>query len=53
MITQGITLQSEAEARDHATHIGAELLRQAAEDMRAQGWDRDDFDRFLRDLLEE
>lgn len=48
-----IQLLSEAQAKDHATHIGSELLRQAVEDLRAHGWDRDDFDRFLRELMEE
>lgn len=48
-----IHLLSEAQARDHEISINEILLRQVAEDLIAQGWERDEFDRFLRELMEE
>jgi hypothetical protein len=52
MTTQGIKLMTEAEAKEDETRASVAGLELAVEELRAQGWTKDDFARALRDMLE-
>lgn len=53
MITQTLRLITEADHKARETYIGCEILREAVENMQAQGWGREEIETFIRDMLEE
>lgn len=48
-----IKLMTQAEAKAHEEYIGTEILREAFDNMMAQGWTRLEILDFIRSIVEE